>query len=66
MISDVTTPAPLRQSFLNLGKARRLARERFLAGRKAERYYQRQLAQSRARSGTSFAASHQFPWRIAY
>jgi SPP1 gp7 family putative phage head morphogenesis protein len=45
MISDASTPTALRQSFLNLRKARRLARERFLAGRKAERYYQRQLAQ---------------------
>ena len=43
MIRDATTP--LRQSFLNLRKARRLARERFLAGRKAERHYSRQLSQ---------------------
>ena len=45
MITDASTPTGFRQSFLNLRKARRLARERFLAGRKAERYYKRQLAQ---------------------
>lgn len=45
MIIDASTPTTLRQSFLSLRKARRLARERFLAGRKAERYYQRQLTQ---------------------
>lgn len=36
---------PLRESFLRLRRARTLARERFLAGRKAQRQYERQIAQ---------------------
>jgi len=36
---------PLRESFLRLRKDRIRARERFLAGRKAQRQYERQLAQ---------------------
>lgn len=43
MTRDATTP--LANRFLNLRKARREARERFLAGRKAERFYSRQLQQ---------------------
>jgi SPP1 gp7 family putative phage head morphogenesis protein len=42
-VADATTP--LANRFLTLRKARKEARERFLAGRKAEKVYSRQLKQ---------------------
>jgi SPP1 gp7 family putative phage head morphogenesis protein len=42
-VKDATTP--LANRFLSLRKARKEARERFLAGRKAEKVYSRQLKQ---------------------
>ena len=53
MINDSTTPTALRQSFLNLRKTRRHARERFLAGPRPNGTTSGSSPRSRARSATS-------------